>query len=140
MFIRGTWPDNSDILKLISNVYPTSEFAVVCVQSVSTNINMADEENLAMLTPTALEKKRKLDQRSPQEGGHGSILGPWVEKTVQKASQEYLESFKTALFEKMASFDKKTGYSVVSDRYNRAWKCTIKGGERTFERENAQSG
>ena len=45
-------------------------------------------------------KKRKLDQRSPQEGGHGSILGPWVEQTVQKASQEYLESFKTALFEK----------------------------------------
>ena len=107
-------------MKLISNVYPTSEFAVVCVQSVSTNINMADEENLAMLTPTALEKKRKLDQRSPQEGGHGSILGPWVEKTVQKASQEYLESFRTALFEKMDSFDKKTGYSVVSDRYNRA--------------------
>ena len=106
MFIRGIWPDNSDILKLISNVYPTSEFAVVCVQSASTNINMADEENLAMLTPTALEKKIKLDQRSPQEGGHGSILGPWVEQTVQKTSQEYLESFKTALFEKVDSFDK----------------------------------
>ena len=103
---------------------------------------MADEENLSMLTPTALEKKRQLDQRSPQEWGHCSILGPWVEKTVQKASQEYLESFKTDLFEKMDSFDKKTGYSdcVVSDRYNRAWKCTIKGGERTFERESEQSG
>ena len=75
-------------MKLIANVYPTSEFAVVCVQSASTNINMADEENLSILTPTALEKKRPLDQRSPQEGGHCSILGPWVEKTVQKASQE----------------------------------------------------
>ena len=74
---------------------------------------MADEENLAMLTPTALEKKRKLDQRSPHEGGHGSILGPWVEQTVQKASQGSLESLKTLLI-------KKTGYRVVSDRYNRA--------------------
>ena len=72
----------------------------MCVQTASTNDNMADEKNLAMLTTTALEKKRELDQRSPQEGGHGSILGPWVEQTVQRASQEYLANFKTALFEK----------------------------------------